>query len=75
VWLIILFPFLVLALTEKTTCGLHYITSVWHLWWLFSGIIMEPLQLVILMGAVVVLIVQALIINRLAGIPYPLWKP
>jgi CBS domain-containing membrane protein len=39
------------------------------------GIITKPLQLVILMGAVVLLIVQALVINRLAGIPYPLWKP
>lgn len=38
------------------------------------GIITKPLQLVILMGAVVLLIVQALVINRLAGIPYPLWK-
>ncbi|HEU5201068.1 MAG TPA: HPP family protein [Ktedonobacterales bacterium] len=39
------------------------------------GIITKPLQLVILMGAVILLIVQALVINRLAGIPYPLWKP
>jgi CBS-domain-containing membrane protein len=39
------------------------------------GILTKPLQLVILMGAVVLLIVQALVINRLAGIPYPLWKP
>lgn len=38
------------------------------------GIITKPLQLVILMGAVVLLILQALVINRLAGIPYPLWK-
>ena len=39
------------------------------------GIITKPLQLVILMGAVVLLIVQALVINRLAGIPYPFWGP
>lgn len=39
------------------------------------GIITKPVQLVILMGAVVLLIVQALVINRLAGIPYPFWGP
>jgi CBS domain-containing membrane protein len=38
------------------------------------GILTKPIQLVILMGAVVLLILQALIINRLAGIPYPLWQ-
>jgi hypothetical protein len=27
------------------------------------------------MGAVVLLTVQAFAINRLAGIPYPLWNP
>ncbi len=39
------------------------------------GILTKPLQLAILMGAVILLIVQALVINRLAGISYPLWKP
>jgi len=39
------------------------------------GILTKPVQLVILMGAVVLLTVQAFVINRLAGIPYPLWKP
>ena len=39
------------------------------------GILTKPLQLIVLMGAVVLLILQALIINRLAGIPYPLWAP
>lgn len=39
------------------------------------GILTKPVQLLILMGAVVLLIVQAFVINRLAGIPYPLWKP
>jgi CBS domain-containing membrane protein len=39
------------------------------------GILTKPLQLVILMGAVILLILQALVINRLAGIPYPLWQP
>lgn len=39
------------------------------------GILTKPLQLVILMVAVVLLIIQALVINRLAGIPYPFWKP
>ena len=39
------------------------------------GIITKPLQLVILMGAVILLILQALAMNRLAGIAYPLWRP
>ena len=39
------------------------------------GILRQPWQLVLLMGAVVLLTLQALVINRLAGIPYPLWNP
>lgn len=38
------------------------------------SIISKPLELVEVMVAVVLLILQAIIINRLAGIPYPLWK-
>jgi CBS domain-containing membrane protein len=39
------------------------------------GLLTRPWQLVLLMGAVVLLTLQALVINRLAGIPYPLWGP
>ncbi|MGI9058347.1 MAG: HPP family protein [Ktedonobacteraceae bacterium] len=39
------------------------------------GILTKPWQLILLMGAVVLLTVQAFAINRLAGIPYPLWNP
>lgn len=39
------------------------------------GLLTRPLQLVLLMVAVVLLTAQAFIINRLAGIPYPLWNP
>ena len=39
------------------------------------GILREPDQLVILMVAVVLLVVQGFLINRLAGIPYPVWSP
>lgn len=39
------------------------------------GILREPEQLVVLMVAVVLLVVQGFVINRLAGIPYPLWSP
>lgn len=38
------------------------------------GILREPEQLVVLMVAVVLLVGQGLVINRLAGIPYPLWR-
>jgi len=38
------------------------------------GTLTKPWQLLVLMLAVVLLTVQALIINRLAGIDYPLWR-
>jgi CBS-domain-containing membrane protein len=38
------------------------------------GILREPEQLVVLMAAVALLVVQGLVINRLAGIPYPVWR-
>jgi CBS-domain-containing membrane protein len=38
------------------------------------GILREPRQLVVLMVAVVLLVLQGFIINRLAGIPYPRWR-
>ncbi|MGH2826201.1 MAG: HPP family protein [Actinomycetota bacterium] len=37
------------------------------------GILSTPSQLGVLMLAVIVLIAQGFVINRLAGIPYPLW--
>ena len=39
------------------------------------GILHEPWQLAVLMLAVFFLVLQGLGINRLAGIPYPLWGP
>jgi CBS domain-containing membrane protein len=39
------------------------------------GILRQPWQLLFLMGEVVLLTLQAIAINRLAGIPYPLWSP
>ena len=38
------------------------------------GILHEPLHLLVLMIAVVLLTGQAIAINRLAGLPYPLWS-
>jgi len=38
------------------------------------GIISKPRELVIIEGAVFLLVAQALVINRLAGLPYPLWN-
>jgi hypothetical protein len=37
------------------------------------GILREPGQLAVLMLAVVLLVIQGFVINRLAGIPYPRW--
>jgi CBS domain-containing membrane protein len=39
------------------------------------GILREPEQLAVLMIAVALLVVQGFVINRLAGIPYPVWRP
>lgn len=39
------------------------------------GIIREPWQLGVLMIAVLLLVVQGFVINRLAGIDYPSWSP
>ena len=39
------------------------------------GILREPWQLAVLMLAVVLLVAQGLVINRLAGLDYPLWAP
>ncbi len=39
------------------------------------GILREPDQLLVLMVAVVLLVVQGFVINRLAGITYPVWSP
>lgn len=39
------------------------------------GILREPWQLAVLMLAVVLLVAQGFVINRLAGIPYPVWAP
>lgn len=38
------------------------------------GIITKPTDLVIIEAAVVLLILQAFYLNRLAGVPYPRWK-
>lgn len=39
------------------------------------GILTKPVQLVVLMLAVFLLVVQGWVINHLAGIDYPLWSP
>jgi CBS domain-containing membrane protein len=39
------------------------------------GLMTHPWQLLLLLIAVILLTLQALAINRLAGIPYPLWNP
>lgn len=39
------------------------------------GLMHTPVQLSVLMLAVVLMIAQGAIINRLAGVPYPLWAP
>jgi len=38
------------------------------------GILTTPWQLTVLLLAVLLLVVQAFVINRIAGVPYPWWK-
>lgn len=38
------------------------------------GIIAEPRYLLVIEGAVILLTMQAFVINRLAGLPYPIWE-
>jgi CBS-domain-containing membrane protein len=39
------------------------------------GLLREPWQLCVLMVAVVLMVVQGYVINRLAGLDYPRWAP
>ncbi|HEX5437309.1 MAG TPA: HPP family protein, partial [Gemmatimonadaceae bacterium] len=39
------------------------------------GLLRTPEQMAVLMAAVVLLTLQAIAINRLAGVPYPVWGP
>ncbi len=39
------------------------------------GVFTEPLQLLALFGGMVLLTLQAILVNRAAGLPYPLWAP
>jgi CBS-domain-containing membrane protein len=39
------------------------------------GLLREPWQLVVLMVAVVLMVLQGYVINRVAGLPYPRWAP
>ncbi len=39
------------------------------------GILTQPWQLVVLMSAIILLTLQAIAINRLFGMPLPLWSP
>ncbi len=39
------------------------------------GILSRPPMLLVLLGGVVLLTLQAILINRLAGVDYPLWAP
>ncbi|WP_431684069.1 HPP family protein [Kitasatospora sp. KL5] len=38
------------------------------------GLLRTPAQLAVVMLAVVLLVLQGLAVNRLAGLPYPLWR-
>ncbi|MEO6811972.1 MAG: HPP family protein [Isosphaeraceae bacterium] len=68
------------ALSLAATAGLMVLFSVEHppagatTLIVSLGILRHPRELVSLMAAVVLLCIQGWVINRLAGIPYPLWR-
>lgn len=69
------------ALSLGATSGLMLLTRTQHppagatTLIVSLGLLRDPGQLAALMMAVVLLIVQAFTINRLAGLPYPWWAP
>jgi CBS domain-containing membrane protein len=67
------------ALSLAATGALMVLLDVWHppagatTLIIALGIITRPYHLLIVEAAVAILVLQALIINRLAGIEYPVW--
>ncbi len=67
------------ALSLASTGALMVLLDVWHppagatTLIIALGIIIRPYHLLIVQLAVAILVLQALIINRLAGVPYPIW--
>jgi CBS domain-containing membrane protein len=68
------------ALSLASTGALMVLLDVWHppagatTLIIALGIITRPYHLLIVEAAVAILVLQALIINRLAGIEYPVWS-
>jgi len=69
------------AIALGLTCGLMPLLGVAHppagatTLIVAMGLLRTPAQLAVIMLAVVLLVVQGLLVNRLAGVPYPLWRP
>ncbi|MFD0262947.1 HPP family protein [Kitasatospora indigofera] len=69
------------AVALGLTCGLMPLFGVAHppaaatTLIVALGLLRTPLQLTVVMIAVVLLAAQGLLVNRLAGIPYPWWRP
>lgn len=69
------------ALSLGLTCGLMVLCKAPHppaaatTLIISLGMLTKPWQLVLLMVAVLLLTALAFAINRLAGLPYPLWRP
>jgi CBS-domain-containing membrane protein len=69
------------AIALGLTCGLMPLLGVAHppaaatTLIVALGLLRTPLQLTVVMIAVVLLVAQGLAVNRLAGIAYPWWRP
>ncbi|WP_371483206.1 HPP family protein [Kitasatospora sp. NBC_00315] len=69
------------AVALGLTCGLMPLLGVAHppaaatTLIVALGLLRTPLQLTVVMIAVVLLAAQGLLVNRLAGVPYPWWRP
>ena len=67
------------ALALAATGAIMVLADLWHppagatTLIVALGIIAKPQHLLVIEAAVALLILQALVINRLAGVPYPLW--
>ncbi|MFC9330075.1 HPP family protein [Kitasatospora sp. NPDC057015] len=69
------------AVALGLTCGLMPLFGVAHppaaatTLIVALGLLRTPLQLTVVMIAVVLLVAQGLLVNRLAGVAYPWWRP
>ncbi|MFI5615496.1 HPP family protein [Amycolatopsis sp. NPDC051903] len=69
------------AIALGLTCGLMPLLHVSHppaaatTLIIALGMLRTPLQLLVMFAGVLLITAQGIVVNRLAGVPYPLWSP